>query len=77
MWKKTASCLVGAAKSKCKAIKFGNIPWELKQKRKGYSKIGEQIKKYIYNWITHHPLIVQSPIVNDFLKVKIDGHNEP
>ena len=25
----------------------------------------------------HHPQVVQSPIVNDFLKVKIDGHNEP
>ena len=25
----------------------------------------------------HHPQVVQSPIVNDFLKVKIDGHAEP
>ena len=25
----------------------------------------------------HHPQIVQSPIVNDFLKVKIDDHTEP
>ena len=25
----------------------------------------------------HHPQVVQSPIVNDFLKVKIDGHTEP
>ena len=24
----------------------------------------------------HHPQVVQSPIVNDSLKVKIDGHNE-
>ena len=24
----------------------------------------------------HHPQVVQSPIVNDFLKVKIDGHTE-
>ena len=24
----------------------------------------------------HHPQVVQSPIVNDCLKVKIDGHNE-
>ena len=25
----------------------------------------------------HHPQVVQSPIVNDFLKVNIDGHTEP
>ena len=25
----------------------------------------------------HHPQVIQSPIVNDFLKVKIDGHTEP
>ena len=25
----------------------------------------------------NHPQVVQSPIVNDDLKVKIDGHTEP
>ena len=25
----------------------------------------------------HHPQVVQSPIVNDCLKVKIDGHTKP
>ena len=25
----------------------------------------------------HHPQVVQSPIVNDFLKAKIDGHTKP
>ena len=25
----------------------------------------------------HHPQVVQSPIVKDCLKVKIDGHTEP
>ena len=25
----------------------------------------------------HHPQVVQSPIVNDCLMVKIDGHTEP
>ena len=33
--KKTAYCRVGAAKSKHKAIKFGNTPWALEKKRKG------------------------------------------
>ena len=25
----------------------------------------------------HNPKVVKSPIVNDFLKVKINGHTEP
>ena len=49
----------------------------MKQKRKGNSKIDEQIKKSLYNWIINHPQVVQSPIVNDSMKVKIDGHTEP
>ena len=49
----------------------------MKKKRKVNSKIYEQIKKSIYNWIIHHPQVVQFPIVNDFLTVKIDGHTKP
>ena len=75
--KKTATRRVGAAKYKRKSIKFGNTPWALKQNRKGNSKIDEQIKKSLYNWIMRHPQVVQSPIVNDCLKVNIDGHTEP
>ena len=32
---------IGASKSKRKAIKYGNTPWELKQKQKGHSQISE------------------------------------
>ena len=49
----------------------------IEKHREGNSKIDEQIKKYLYNCIMYHPQVVQSPIVNDFLKVKIDGHTEP
>ena len=49
----------------------------IKKKRKGNPKIDKQIEKYLYNWIMHHPQVVQSPIVNDCLKVKIDGRTEP
>ena len=75
--KKTANCWVGDAKSKRKAIKYGNTPRGLKQNQKGNSKINEQINKSSYNWIIHNPQVVQSPIVNDFLKLNIDGHTEP
>ena len=74
--KKTATRRVGAARSKRKEIKYGTTPWALKQNRKGNSKIDDQIKKSLYNWIIHHPKVVQSPIVNDFLKVKSYGHTE-
>ena len=74
--KKSATCRVGAAKSKRKAIKYGTTPWALKQKQKGNSKINDQIKKSGYIWIIHNPQVLQSIIVNDFLKVKIDGHTE-
>ena len=65
----------GAAKYKRKAIKFVNKPWSLKQKQKGNSKFDEQINKLLYNWIMHNPQVVQSPIVNYCLKVKIDVQN--
>ena len=74
--KKTATCQVGAAKSKLKAIKFGNTLWALKQKRKGNPRINDQIKKSLYNWIIRHPQVVQSPIFNDCLKLNIDGHTK-
>ena len=48
---------------------------DTKAKRK--FKINDQINKSLYNWIMHHPQVVQSPAVNDCLKVKIDGHTEP
>ena len=44
-----------AAKSRCKAMKVGNSLWTKKTKRKGNSKINEQIKRNFYTWITHHP----------------------
>ena len=76
MKKKTSYQQVGAAKSKRKAVKNGNTPWAFKPKRKGNSKMYEQIKKSLYKWIMHHLEVVQSTIFNDFLKANIDGHTE-
>ena len=75
--KKASNRGFGAAKSKHKAIKYVTTPWALKQKRKGNSKIDEQIKKSLYNWIMNHPQDVPSPIANDCLKVKVYGHTKP
>ena len=73
MKNKTPTCRVRDVKSKRKTIKSGTTLWKLKQKRKGDSKINDQINKSLYNWIMHHPKAVQSPIFNDCLKVNIDG----
>ena len=75
--KKNATCQVRASKSKRKEIKSGTTPWALELKRKGNSIFNDQIKKSLYNWIMHHPQVVQSPIFNDCLKVNIDGHTRP
>ena len=56
---------------KC-VIAFGQ-----KTKRKGHSKINEQIKRNLYTWITRHPQVVQSPIYNDCLKVVLYDQREP
>ena len=76
MKNKTAIRQFGSAKSRHNEIKAGTIPWALKPKRKINSKIKNQINKFLYNWIMHHPQVVQSQIFNDFLKVNIDGHTE-
>ena len=58
-------------------MKVCNSLWTKKTKRKGHSKINEQIKRNIYTWITRHPQVVQSPISNDCLKVMLDDQTEP
>ena len=50
------------AKSRRKAMKVCNSLWTKKSKRKGHSKINEQIKRNLYTCITRHPQVVQSPI---------------
>ena len=75
--KRTTISRVGAAKSKRRSIKAGFGLWKNKTKRKGYSKINEQIKHKLYKWITRHTQVVQSPIYNHCLKVIFDDQTEP
>ena len=77
MKKKTDTRRVGASKSNRKEIKSVTTPCPLRQKRKGNSKINDQIKKYLYNWIMRNPQVLQSPIFNDGLKLYIDSNTEP
>ena len=52
---KTAKRRILDAKSKYKAMRAGNSLWTKKTKRKGHSKINEQIKRNLYTLITRHP----------------------
>ena len=58
-------------------MKVCNSLWTKKTKRKGHSKITEQIKRNLYTWITRHPQVVQSPISNDCLKVVLYDQTKP
>ena len=53
-------------------MKVVNCLWTNKTKRKGHSKTNEKIKHNLYEWITRHIQVVQSPISNDRLKVMFD-----
>ena len=64
-----------AAKSKRKSMKVCYSLWT--KKKKGHSKINEQIKRDLYTWITRHPQVVQAPISNDCLKVVLYDQTEP
>ena len=75
--RKIANHCVVAAESKRRAMKVGNSMCTNKAKRKGYSKINDQIKRNLYAWTTHYSQVFQSPISNDSLKVMIDDQTEP
>ena len=51
-----------AAKYRRKSMKVCNSLWKNQKKRKGHSKINEQIKRNLYIWITRNPQVVQSPM---------------
>ena len=68
---KTAKRRIVDVKSKSKVMKLGNSLWTQK-KRKGRSKINEQIKRNLYTCIIRHLKVFQSPISNDCLKVMLD-----
>ena len=73
---KTEKFRIVAAEEKRRAMKVGNIQWTQK-KRKGHSKIYEQIERNLYAWITRHPQAVQSPISKYCLKVMLNDKKEP
>ena len=74
--KNTSVRRLGAEKSNQKATKSISMLWSSRPKRCGNTKINEQVKTYLYNWILKHPQVVKSPIANDRLKISIDGQSD-
>ena len=66
-----------AAQSRRKATKVGNSLRTKKKKRKGHSKIYDDIKRNLYTWITRHPQVFQSLVSNDSLKYLLYDQTEP
>mmetsp|Transcript_5084 Transcript_5084/g.7971 ORF Transcript_5084/g.7971 Transcript_5084/m.7971 type:complete len:182 (+) Transcript_5084:2-547(+) len=45
------------------------IMWSQLKKKKGYSKVSEQLRKELQEWILDHPSVVPSPITNETLLI--------
>ena len=43
---------------------------------RGHTKINAGVKTALYNWIPHHPQVVESPKDNDCINVSIEIHSE-
>ena len=66
-----------AAKSNHKAFISGSMLCYSIPKRWVHSKINQQVKEALYNWILQYPQVLQSPIANNCLKLSIDGQLGP
>jgi hypothetical protein len=49
--------------------KVQGIRWSTGRSRKGYSKVTKEIQVSLRKWILEHPDVVESPIVNDTLRI--------
>ena len=67
---------MGAYKTNNKAIQIDQDLWYIINNWRGYTKINESVNQALYNWVLHHPYIVQYPASNDFFQLSIDVHSE-
>ena len=49
--------------------------WSSEKLRKVFSKNYDSVKSSLQKWITYHPHVIKSPIVNDYITVKFDDGN--
>ena len=49
--------------------------WSSEKRRKGFLKINDSVKYSLQRWKIYHPCVIQSPIENDYIKIKLDGGN--
>jgi hypothetical protein len=51
------------------------VSWSRVKARKGYTKVSQELRKQLYEWVLDHPHVVNSPISNDTIIIK-DNNNE-
>ena len=66
-----------ATKSNLKAIRDVIMLCSVIPKQRINTKINQRVKKALYSWILKYPRVMVSPISNDFIKLPIDGREEP
>ena len=66
---------LGAAKAKRKAIRTGNELWSNIDIPGGHTKINQNSKEDLYNFILHHTQFVKYPISNYYIYESIDGNS--
>ena len=71
---KTSVHRLGDSKSERNTIRVGNMMCYNIPERSGHENTNDRVEKALYNWITKYPKVVQSPIINDPLKVSIEGN---
>ena len=64
------------AKAKRQAIKKVNSVCSNIAKRRGHTKINQNVREFLYRYILHHPRVVKYPIENGCLYVSIYGKSE-
>jgi hypothetical protein len=68
---------VATAKRNSLLANLDSVKWSRRSKRrKGFSKITMEIRASVCDWVKNHPNVIHSPIANDTILIKLEGHEE-
>mgnify|MGYP000040289675 CR=1 FL=1 len=68
---------VATAKQNSLVANLESVKWSRQsKKRKGFSKITTEKRAAVCDWVKNHPNVIHSPIANDTILVKLEGHDE-
>jgi hypothetical protein len=68
---------VATAKRNSLVANLDSVKWSRQSmKRKGFSKITNEKRAAVCDWVKNHPNVIHSPIANDTILIKVEGHDE-